>query len=232
MHFRDGIQECIPYFRVCVPYLQWLFILVTFVCISRYYSSCNCFVLDYASFFNLMDVFSRAFIVVVLLGLLGEFCIKEEGKKECLKSPPDPQFIMAQYEEVYKSFHRHDNLIWQIPSVAVAINSGILIVGLRYFGRQPVFSILMVIAIVFTLALLYATIKHRYFSRIEERTLRAIEKECNLKLIQRTTKPEPGEVYWHKKTPAWHEILSAHEVLIFSLVIVTLLDLSLLLNVV
>jgi small-conductance mechanosensitive channel len=179
-----------------------------------------------------MDVFSRAFIVVVLLGLLGEFCIKEEGKKECLKSPPDPQFIMAQYEEVYKSFHRHDNLIWQIPSVAVAINSGILIVGLRYFGRQPVFSILMVIAIVFTLALLYATIKHRYFLRIEERTLRAIEKECNLKLIQRTTKPEPGEVYWHKKTPAWHEILSAHEVLIFSLVIVTLLDLSLLLNVV
>jgi hypothetical protein len=113
----------------------------------------------------------------------------------------------------------------------VAINSGILIVGLRYFGRQPVFSILMVIAIVFTLALLYAIIKHRYFSRIEERTLRVIEKYCNLKLIQRTSKPKPDGAHWHKETPAWHEILSAHEVLTFTLVIVTLFDLFLLANV-
>jgi len=221
MHSRDGIQECIPYF-------QWLVILSAFIYISSKYLLCNCFALNYATFFYLMLVFSIDFAGVTILGLLGEFCIKEEEKKESPKSTPDSQFIMAQYEEVYKSFHRHDNLIWQIPSVAVAINSGILIVGLRYFGRQPVFSILMVIAIVFTLALLYATIKHRYFSRIEERTLRAIEKECNLKLIQRTTKTEPSDAYWHKETPAWHEILSAHEVLIFSLAIVALLDLSLL----
>jgi small-conductance mechanosensitive channel len=198
-----------------------------------------------------MRVFSIAFIVVTIIGLLGalgEFCIKEEEKKESPKSTPDSQhskeeekkespkstsnlqFIMAQYQEAYRSFHRHDNLIWQIPSVAVAINSGILVVGLSYFGRQPVSSTLIVIAILSTLALLYATIKHRYFSRIEERTLRVIERECKLKLIQRTTKPESDEAYWYEETPAWHEILSAHIVLMISLVIITLLDLFLLVS--
>jgi len=113
----------------------------------------------------------------------------------------------------------------------VAINSELLIVSLRYSGSQPVSSSLIVIAILSTLALLHAKIKHRYFSHIEERTLRAIEKECKLKHIQRTTKRELGVTYWHKETPAWHEILSAHEVLIFSLVIVTLFDLYLLVNV-
>jgi small-conductance mechanosensitive channel len=178
-----------------------------------------------------MLVFSIDFAGVTILGLLGEFYKKEEEDKECSNPPPYFQFIMAQYEEAYKSFHRHDDLIWQIPSVAVAINSGLLIVGLRYSGSQLVSSSLIVVAILSTLALLYATIKHRYFSRIEERTLRAIEKECKLKHIQRTTKPELGVTYWHKETPAWHEILSAHEVLIFSLVIVTLFDLYLLVNV-
>jgi small-conductance mechanosensitive channel len=180
-----------------------------------------------------MRVFSIAFIAVTIIGLLGalgEFCIKEEEKKESPKSTSNLQFIMAQYQEAYRSFHRHDDLIWQIPSVAVAINSGILVVGLSYFGRQPVFSTLMVIAILSTLALLYATIKHRYFSRIEERTLRAIERECKLKLIQRTTKPESDEAYWYEETPAWHEILSAHIVLMISLVIITLLDLFLLVS--
>jgi hypothetical protein len=46
-----------------------------------------------------MLVFSIDIAVVTILGLLGEYCSKVEGKKECSNLTPDPQYTMAQYEE-------------------------------------------------------------------------------------------------------------------------------------
>jgi len=124
-----------------------------------------------------------------------------------------------QYTECYNHLRHHDRLIWMLPSVAYAINAGVLYAAFQLPFNNIVYilirEILILIGALLTFALLVAMIKHRYFSEIEQGTLSQIENAANLNRIQRTTFPDQNANYWYTKTPqGCLECCSAHKTLI------------------
>lgn len=145
----------------------------------------------------------------------------------------EKDFFVHQYRECYESWRQHERFIWQIPTIAVAIAGGI---GVAAFGYVPETEwlgkeLLLLFEAILMGCLLYAVIKHRYFSMIEQGTLCEIEKLNESKLILRTIKipkQQKESDYWHTEKPKWFQKGSAHYVLMggMALIFVALLALS------
>ena len=140
-------------------------------------------------------------------------------------------FVLQQYRECCEDLRQHDKFIWQIPPIAVAIAGGLGVAAFRYVTEPFASGCLFLFATILTISLLYAIVKHRYFSRIEQKTLCEIERVTGTrKLIQRTTNLQTKDYYWHAETPRSYEKWSGHKVLIAAMfsMSVTLLSLAIL----
>ncbi|MBV0925009.1 hypothetical protein KTS45_12460 [Halomicroarcula limicola] len=113
----------------------------------------------------------------------------------------DDDFIKLQYEQAFDYLQTHDDLIWQTPSVAAAVNSGILYIAFQLVDQPEIRSALLLMAIFLTSSLTVALIKHRYFMIVESETIREIEKHFNSPSIQRKTTPETKTAYWSETKP-------------------------------
>jgi hypothetical protein len=128
--------------------------------------------------------------------------------------------VLTQYEQTYNSLRNHDNLLWQTPSVAAAINSGILLVAFRFITDPFVRSGLIFVGVLLTMSLALALVKHRYFMKIETESLEKIENNVDTKHIQRQTSPEKKNDYWISRRPGnAFEALSASRGLIWGMFI-------------
>jgi len=132
--------------------------------------------------------------------------------------------FIAQYRECYQHLRAHDALVWQTPSIAATINGALIVVAFRYIQDIIVREVLLLLGMVLTTALLYALIKHRYFLFIEQQSLTKIEKELNVKHIQRTTLPYlKNDEYWFSRQPRWYHSCPAYEVLKWSVILMLVL---------
>ena len=139
----------------------------------------------------------------------------------------EEDLFTCQYRECYESWRQHVRFIWQIPTITVAIAGGLGVTTFAYvqewFGRGCLFMF----GAILTGCLLYAVIKHRYFSFIEQETLCEIERVSEIKkLIQRTTRPQK-ETYWYTKKPNWCQKCSAEHVLMGGMVLILAILLAL-----
>ena len=130
----------------------------------------------------------------------------------------EQKFSPQQYKECYESLRQHDRLMWQTPIIAVTIAGGLGVAAFKYVTEAFAQGCLLLFATTLTGCLLYALIKHRYFSEIEQNTLCKIEKAMGTKLIMRTTKPQGRSNYWYTKTPNCFQKGSAARVLIGSMI--------------
>lgn len=118
-----------------------------------------------------------------------------------------------QYRETYESWRQHDRFIWQTPSIIVVV-AGALIgasfaLEIPWWAREFIIGFALILSIVLTFAL----IKHRYFIDLEQATLTHLEKEYAIKRIQRMSSPSGNkEEYYESKKANWFLNLSAHRV--------------------
>lgn len=145
----------------------------------------------------------------------------DQGNGEERNSKPqvDDEFILAQYEQAFSYLREHDKLLWQTPSVAAAINGGILFATFRIVDRTIVQGSLLLIAILLTSSLTIALIKHRYFMKVEAQTIQSIEEYFEAPSIQRGTYPDEDRDYWFSKEPEGFARLSASVYLIWGMVL-------------
>jgi hypothetical protein len=93
-----------------------------------------------------------------------------------------------QYERCAEDWRLHQNLIWQIPSVAIAIIGGILTVSYSFLNGIPR-AILLGIGSVLIFALTTALAKHRLGAQARSQFLLDLETETfRVKQIPTTTK--------------------------------------------
>jgi len=117
------------------------------------------------------------------------------------------EFLLAQYREAYESMRQHSRLVWQIPPIVATIDGAVLVSAFTFLQTNWVVrEVLIVFALVLTVALFHAMNKHRYFDEIEQGTLSQIEDELNVKRIQRLTVPHKDSWarrgYWCQKAPS------------------------------
>jgi len=144
-----------------------------------------------------------------------------------MQESQEKEFSIQQYRECYESLRQHDRLIWQTPTIAVAIAGGLGVAAFEYVTDPCAQGCLFMFGAILTACLLYAVIKHRYFSGIEQETLCKIEKTMGTKLIMRTTKPQEKSDYWHTEKPKWFQKRSAHKVLIGGMILLFVIFLAL-----
>ncbi len=140
----------------------------------------------------------------------------------------------AQYREAYESLRQHDRFIWQTPAIAAVIDGALIVSTFATVNIWWVREVVLGCALVLTVVLTFAIIKHRYFSRIEQGALNDLEEKQARGRIQRTSVPNiiNRKRYWGEPYyPNCIERSSAHEFFIMGMyVIIGLLLLLLFLN--
>lgn len=118
-----------------------------------------------------------------------------------------------QYRESYECWRQHDRLIWQTPSIIVVVAGAL--VGASFALEVPWWAREFIIgfALILSLVLTFALIKHRYFIDLEQATLTSLEKKYAIKRLQRMSKPSGNKREYHEvKDATWFENLSAHRI--------------------
>lgn len=118
------------------------------------------------------------------------------------KEYSDEQFelIMKQYERAGQMRRRYQSELWNVMSVIVGVNAGIIIITFKFTTTTIAQLALVLIGIALTSVALIAAIKHRYLAISASDTLRAIEEEFNVNVIQLRTEPANKD-YWNETSP-------------------------------
>ncbi|OGD54032.1 hypothetical protein A3K80_00250 [Candidatus Bathyarchaeota archaeon RBG_13_38_9] len=129
-----------------------------------------------------------------------------------------PDYLIAHYEEIGKECLFLDRLIWEIPSLALAIIVGIITVAYYYVSTLLIRMILLLIGIFWYFTIIVATEKHMLFVWNRKERLMLIEdryfKIPDLPNVQRF-----GESKWYNgSTQHWKQLkgiqkLRAHDFL-------------------
>ena len=99
--------------------------------------------------------------------------------------------MIAYYRELAEEKRLYDRLIWQIPTLVLAITTGIVAVAYSYVQETVTRVVIIFLGIFWVFAMLVVTTKHQYFGMIQRKLLMHIEyKYMRLPPVQRFTKKE------------------------------------------
>ena len=70
---------------------------------------------------------------------------------------------ISQYEQCYEDWRHYDNNVWQLPSVTIAIASGLIAIAYEYVTNPFPRFIILFLGFWLTLSLTVALVKHRLF---------------------------------------------------------------------
>lgn len=104
--------------------------------------------------------------------------------------------LRIQYIQCYEQMRAHTKAFWEVPSLVTAISGGLIFTAFQFARNLLVRELVLTLACILTFALYIALVKHHFYYLIERETLDNMEKELNLKLIQRRSSPKPTEKYW------------------------------------
>ena len=142
------------------------------------------------------------------------------------------QALLAQYRECWAHIREHKSFIWQLPTVAATITGAFIAVGLVYIplDRWAARELFFICGLALIFSLLVASVKHRYFTHIWQKSILKIEEELSIKKVQIFTK-EPDKChtdYLFTEDPKGLEHLSAHNMLIKAMWVLVLIYIFLL----
>jgi hypothetical protein len=121
------------------------------------------------------------------------------------------QYEISQYEQCHEDWRHFDNAIWQMPSIAIAVASGLLAISYEFVEDLLPRAVILFFGFLICSSLTVALIKHRLF--LDERTkiLKKIEKNwrinnSNVKKIKRKTR-EISVKHCYQKISAYRCLL-------------------------
>lgn len=127
----------------------------------------------------------------------------------------DKNFLIAHYNEVGEESRLYDRLLWELPSIAIAIASGLLITS-YVVTSSPVLSLICTaLATIWVFVMIIAAKKHEYFVSLQKARLMTLEENgFSILNLQRVTNPDKTldvplqKTHWKK--PKKLQCLSAH----------------------
>jgi hypothetical protein len=134
--------------------------------------------------------------------------------------------LRMQYIQCHEQIRAHTKAFWEVPSLVTAIDGGLVLTAFQFARNLVVRELVLILASILTFTVYVALIKHNFYYLIERETLDNIEKELNLKLIQRQSLPKSNEKYWYDTRNykyRWFEKWSATRLLKYSLLGIFLL---------
>jgi hypothetical protein len=124
-------------------------------------------------------------------------------------------FIQNQYKECYESLRQHDRTIWQMLSVAIAVDGVLLASTFRFIPEICwLRELILLIILAFTIVISISLTKLLFHCRIEKRTLTRMEQKMNQRVILRTGHRESVKHYWEYEPPNVFERISSAKLLI------------------
>lgn len=143
---------------------------------------------------------------------------KNKGSDTIRWKEKDKDYLIAHYHEVGEASRLYDRLIWEVPSIAIAIVGGLITAA--YVREQPpvVRTLLTGIAAMWAFGVIVFAVKHQFFVRIQKKRLAVLEHEAfEIPRLQRSgdTKEyeELGIMEPYPKDPEGLERLGAHRTL-------------------
>jgi len=103
--------------------------------------------------------------------------------------------LFAQYKECWREISHYDTLIWQTPTVTLAIISFFAIAYLGYASNISERLLLTLGVIIVTLAQLHALTKHRFFQEIRNRDFAQLQS----RLLERIEETSRYPIKWRTK---------------------------------
>jgi len=129
-----------------------------------------------------------------------------DTEKKGTSPPKNNDFINAQYNRLAEDWRHFNNLIWQLPTVAITICSAIIGVAYSTLKDSPWYSKvgLLMIGVVFLLMILIELLKLRLFHNMRTAHLLYIEKKMkdadkDIQPIQSITNPKG--IYFEEENP-------------------------------
>ena len=101
----------------------------------------------------------------------------------------EKEYVIIYYRELAEEKRLYDRLIWQIPTLVLAITTGIVAVAYGYVQDNAIRALILFIGMFWVFAMLVVTVKHQYFGMIQRKLLMFIEHEyMHLPPVQRLTR--------------------------------------------
>jgi hypothetical protein len=161
-------------------------------------------------------------ILVFVTGIVKYFC--EPYKGENSQKPPPvgdkslrPAGLLAQYKENQKNQRVLLRLLWEIPTIAVAISSAFLVAAYNFFPDNTTVvgsinnsltrCLLLSLGSLLMFVSFLAVAKHRYYRGVWLDAIGEIEKKMNLD-------PFPMYIREHKKTESYKKTNAFHKIFI------------------
>jgi len=130
----------------------------------------------------------------------------------------DKDFLIAHYREVGEESRLYDRLIWEVPSIAIAIVGALLIAAYAYAPNMLLRTLLTGLATIWAFGVIIFAVKHEFFVTRQKTRLTILEEECfGILNLQRFTDPRKFQKlkveksHWEKPKGLQH--LSAHSTL-------------------
>lgn len=135
---------------------------------------------------------------------------------------------ISQYEQSREDWRHFNDSIWQLPSIAVAIASGILALSYEYVKTPGPRSVILFFGFLICLAFVIALIKHRLFMNERTRNITIIENSWSqgpqVKIIDRV-KIKTDDIADTEKS--WYHRISAYCCLVFIVFLTSIILLAL-----
>jgi hypothetical protein len=154
------------------------------------------------------------------------------AKAEPLAAHDKPMETMAaaQYNRVAYDYRQFDQIIWQIPTIAITITSFMFAVAFNFVHIQVISGVVLLMGFFFDLTLAIALSKHRLMEDVRAWFLKDLETSYNLKIVPVST--AEAEIYlrtkqhkhvshpWLRQRNAFRFLLSSILILAFSQLII------------
>ena len=116
-----------------------------------------------------------------------------------------------QYREVAASLRQHDQLIWQIPAIAVVVDGGLLISTFGLIESHLARSLLLFISVILTAILGYSLLVHRHWADVRRKTLAVMERDSRTQPVHWAGSADKDTNYWYsERAPWWYKYPASH----------------------
>jgi len=144
------------------------------------------------------------------------------------------EILLVQYRECLSFIRSYNSLIWQTPSLTIAINSFLAILYLGYAKTFEARIMLLIASLSFTFVATIALQKHRFFQVAKSDEFRSIQEELlkevqNIKELKFETKeiyndrknyPSPVRNFWTRRRAYTWLLLIMYATMVFILTLI------------
>ena len=96
----------------------------------------------------------------------------------------EKEYVIAYCREFAEDKRLYDRLIWQIPTLVLAITTGIVAVAYSYVQDDAIRAVIFFLGIFWVFAMLVVTIKHQYFGMVQRKLLILNTSICTYRLFR------------------------------------------------